>query len=245
MHSTGVPKLRDASISTPHPADMSGLVTSILDLILGRACAGCDEPGALLCSDCARALEPRIRRRLDVDMGDVMDGLRIPVVCAMDYRGPARQVLYRYKDHRIRQLAQALGPPLAASIGYAADITGAPLHRTLLTPMPTRKSSLRRRGFDATAQLAKQAHKLCRAAGVQPLLKDVRSAGMNKTAGAWEREQRTIDAFRILHDHDLPSAPVIVIDDVVTTGATVKEAVGTLVLAGVQVIAVATVAGTP
>lgn len=224
---------------------MSGLVTSILDLILGRACAGCDEPGTLLCSNCASALAPRIRRRLDVDMGDVMDGLRIPVVCALDYRGPVRQVLYRYKDHRIRQLSHALGPPLAASIGHAAHVAGVPLPRTLLTPMPTRSSSLRRRGFDATEQLVTQARKLCRAAGVQPLLKDVRSAGANKRAGAWEREQRTVDAFRVLREHALPIAPVIVIDDVVTTGATIKEAVTTLVLAGVQVVAVATVAGTP
>ena len=63
--------------------------------------------------------------------------------------------------------------------------------------------------------------------------------------GALEREQRTIDAFRLIRERSLPAGPVILIDDVITTGATVKEAAGTLVLAGVQVVAVATLAGTP
>ena len=224
---------------------MSDLTTSILDLVLGRVCAGCDEPGTLLCTRCTSDLEPRIRRRHDVDMGDVMAGLRIPVVCAVDYRGAARQVLYRYKDHRIRQLAGPLSRPLAASIAFAAAQVGAPLQTTLLTPMPTRSSSVRRRGFDATAHLVRKAQRRCHAAGVHPLLRDVRSVGATKTMGALEREQRTIDAFRLIRERSLPAGPVILIDDVITTGATVKEAAGTLVLAGVQVVAVATLAGTP
>ena len=45
----------------------------------------------------------------------------------------------------------------------------------------------------------------------------------------------------------LPSlgTPVILIDDIVTTGATAREATATLVLAGMNVVAVATIAGTP
>lgn len=174
-----------------------------------------------------------------------MEGLRIPVVCALDYRGVVRQVLYRYKDHRIRQLARSLSPSLAASIAFAADRVGVPTQHLLLTPMPTRRSSLRRRGFDATALLVREATTHVTTSGVRQVLVDTRTGGAAKHAGAFEREQRAIDAFRIRRERTLPHQPVVLVDDIVTTGATVKEAVETLLVAGVQVLAVATVAGTP
>lgn len=217
----------------------------MLDLVLGRTCAGCDEPGVLLCPSCARALQPRVRLRRDIDAGDVMEGLRIPVACALDYRGTVRQVLYRYKDHRMRQLAQALGPALGASIGFAAECAGQHPARVIVTPMPTRKSSTRRRGFDATALLARCAARHVAVSGIRGLLVDRRAGDHAKHAGAFEREQRAIDAFRIRREQALPRRPVILVDDIVTTGATAKEAVETLLLAGVHVVAVATVAGTP
>ena len=224
---------------------MRDLANSMLDLVLGRTCAGCDEPGLLLCASCARALQPRVRLRRDLDVSDVVDGLRIPVVCALDYRGVVRQILYRYKDHRIRQLARALSPALSASVVFAADHVGVSRAQTLLAPMPTRRSSLRRRGFDATALLAEDAARLVNPGGVRHLLVDTRTGAAAKHAGALEREQRAIDAFRVRRQRGLPQQPAILIDDIVTTGATIKEAAETLLLAGVEVVAVATVAGTP
>lgn len=174
-----------------------------------------------------------------------MEGLRIPVVCALDYRGPTRQVLYRYKDHSIRQLAASLTPPLAESIAFAADRAGIPMRQILLTPMPTRRIGIRRRGFDATANLVYRAAKKINVHGVRPLLVDTRAEGGAKHLGALEREQRAIDAFRLSREHTLPAQPVILVDDIVTTGATIKEAAETLLLAGVHLVGVATVAGTP
>lgn len=224
---------------------MRDFATSMLDLVLGRSCAGCDEPGVVLCAACARSLQPRVRFRRDLDVADVMEGLRIPVVCALDYRGTTRQVLYRYKDHRIRQLATWLSPALAESIISAAGRAGVRTTDVLLAPMPTRRNNVRRRGFDATAFLVRGALSRVETAGVGQFLIDTRTEGAAKNVGAFEREQRAINAFRIRREKVLPTRPVIVVDDIVTTGATVKEATETLLLAGIQVVAVATVAGTP
>lgn len=224
---------------------MRELANSMIDLVLGRTCAGCDKPGVGLCGCCARALQPRVRLRRDLDVGDVVEGLRIPVVCALDYRGIVRHVLYRYKDHRIRQLARVLGPALGASVTLAADRAGVPARVTVLTPMPTRRSSLRRRGFDATALLASESIKHVTTSGIRHLLVDTRIGGAAKHVGAFERERRAVDAFRLKRERALPTTPVILVDDIVTTGSTVKEAVETLLVAGVQVVAVATLAGTP
>ncbi len=224
---------------------MRDLPTSVFDLILGRSCAGCDQPGNVLCSSCRAQLRPALRVRRDLNLNDVVEGLRIPVVCALDYRGVARQVLFRYKDHRIRQLADYLAPALSASIRFAAEHACVPIGSALLTPLPTRRASVRRRGFDATGHLLRRAAASSQAIGIRPLLTDVRTTRGSKNLGMHERERSAIEAFRLRSEGRLPRSPVIVVDDIVTTGATAREAVTMLVLAGVHVAAVATVAGTP
>lgn len=224
---------------------MGDLVESIVDLVLGRACAGCDAPGRLVCLGCALALQPRPRSRKDLDLGDVQSGLRVPVTCAVDYRGAVRRMLYRYKDHRMRQLAGAFAPVLASAITFAANQADLPLERALLVPMPTRSQSIRRRGFDATDLMLHRTLRHVSVTGSARLLADIRRQGAVKTLGAGERELRAVDAFAVRAIKRLPTAPVILVDDVITTGATAREAVSTLVLAGVHVAAVATAAGTP
>lgn len=216
-----------------------------MDLVLGRACAGCDAPGRLVCPACALSLRPQPRSRRDLDLTDVQSGLRVPVACAVDYRGPVRQMLYRYKDHRMRQLAGAFGPVLASSVAFAADQAGLPLERALLVPMPTRQESVRKRGFDATDLLVGRTLRHVCVSGSARLLVDTRRHGSVKTLGAGERELRSVDAFRVRRANRLPNAPIILVDDVITTGSTAREAVATLVLAGVHVAAVAAAAGTP
>lgn len=224
---------------------MRALATSVFDLTLGRCCAGCDRPGSVLCASCAEALRPTVRLRRDVDLSDVVEDLRLPVVCALDYRGVVRRILFRYKDHGIRQLAAAVAPALLASIECAAVRAGVSSSTAVLVPMPTRRSSIRRRGFDATELVVRRASAHAEVAGVEPMLRDIRSGGSAKKVGATERERGAIDAFCVAARRLPPHAPVILIDDIVTTGATIREAASTLVIAGVHVVAVATIAGTP
>lgn len=224
---------------------MGDIVESIVDLVLGRACAGCDAPGRLVCPSCTRALRTQPRSRKDLDLEDVQSGLRVPVACALDYRGPVRRMLYRYKDHRMRQLAGTFAPALASAIAFGATQAGLPLESALLVPMPTRPQSIKKRGFDATDLLVNRTMRHVRVSGATRLLFDTRRQGSVKTLGAGERELRAVDAFTVRSAKHLPDTPVILIDDVITTGSTAREAVATLVLAGVHVAAVATVAGTP
>ena len=228
-----------------HAQWVGDFVESIVDLILGRACAGCDAPGRLICPECARALAPKPRSRRDLDLGDVQSGLRVPVACAVDYRGSVRRMLYRYKDHRIRQLAGAFGPVLASAVAFGANQAELPLERALLVPMPTRTESIKRRGFDATGLLVDRTLRHLPVLGSARLLVDTRKRGSVKTLGAGERGLRVVDASTMRSGERLPNTPVILVDDVITTGSTAREAASTLVLAGVHVAAVATAAGTP
>jgi len=220
-----------------------GLWISLADVVLGRSCAGCDEPGIVLCRQCARSLRPKPRLRRSVDMGEIAQGLHLPVVCSLDYRGAVRQVLYRFKDHRIPQLAHALGPALASSIDFAADRTGLDPSELTLALMPTRRSTARRRGFDSIRSLAGVAVREVPVASICSPLVDTRRAGASKTLGVWERHRAVAGAFALAGQP--PPGPVVLVDDIVTTGATAREAAATLMTAGVYVVAVVTVAGTP
>ncbi len=228
---------------------MSSLATSIVDLILGRVCAGCEEPGSILCTACRQDLYPRPHLRRDIDLSDLEAGLRIPVACSLDYRGSVRQVIFRYKDHGIRSLARELGPALAAAIDYVTDVSTEHPSDPILVPMPARRISRRRRGFDHVRLLADQASSYTGGRSgrlsVSTILRDTRSDAGSKRLGVAERELHTRGAFATASPLPRPDQPVIVIDDIVTTGTTAREVAATLILAGVNVIGVATVAGTP
>ena len=221
----------------------TGTLSAIADVVLGRCCAGCDEPGIVLCARCQSALAPRPRLRRSLDMEEIAAGLHLPVACALDYRGEVRQILYRYKDHRIPQLARALGPALAASIDFVAEYTAVDPQHVALAVLPTRASTAKRRGFDSLAAITRAATTQRKVASVCAPLIDIRKSGTAKTLGVWERAHHAAGAFEVRGP--LPREPVMIVDDVVTTGATAREAAATLMLAGVHVVGVAVVAGTP
>jgi len=230
------------------PADQGvfgGLLSSVADVVLGRACCGCDAPGISLCADCRHALRAQPRLRRSIDLTDIASGLQLPMACSLDYRGPVRQVLYRFKDHRIPHLARVLAPALTASIAHVAQHAGVRCADTTVVAMPTRRSTAKRRGFDPLGSVVDFAAREQRFAAVASVLIDTRRAGKAKTLGVWERQVEAAGAFSVRGRTTLPAGPVILVDDIVTTGATAKEATATLILAGVHVVGVATIAGTP
>lgn len=220
-----------------------GLWSSVADVVLGRSCAGCEEPGTVLCAACAEHLTPTPRLRRSLDMGEISAGLHVPVACSLDYRGSVRHALYRYKDHRIPQLAGIFGAVLASSVEFVARHADVPPTHMTLAVVPTRKATLRRRGFDSLGLIAEAAQRRGRFRGTCTPLRDIRRAGHAKTLGVSDRQQVAAGAFELTSR--VPAGPVVIVDDVVTTGATVREAAATLMLAGIHVVAVATVAGTP
>ncbi|WP_307874595.1 ComF family protein [Frankia nepalensis] len=169
-----------------------------------------------------------------------------------------------------RPLAAALAGAVAAALAVARP-GGPPGERpVLLVPVPASAAAARRRGFDHVARLAGGAARLARAAGVPtwvaPLLRTVRRTADQASLGASERTANVTGAFaaspaavgrltRALAGRPperartgvptgvLPGAvDVVVVDDVVTTGATLAEAVRALRRAGVPVLATAAVA---
>ncbi len=150
------------------------------------------------------------------------------------YAGPRRAAVVAVKEHGRADLIQ----PLAAALSTRLDhlLTWGVLDPPLtLVPAPTRRSAARRRGGDPVTRIARAAiaghHGLTveQALRLRAFTRD--SVGLSSAA-----RQRNI-AGRIRLSAPV-AGPVVVVDDVVTTGATATESVRVLQTCGAHVVAV-------
>ncbi|WP_370615889.1 ComF family protein [Mumia sp. Pv 4-285] len=224
---------------------MQLLRAAMADLVLGVRCAGCEAPGRVLCAHCAAELgrRPAVRSPDPSPAALVRPTPVVPVSLTV-YEGVVVPVLHAYKEESRTALAAPLGRLLAGAVGSVLDRRRTP-GPVCLVPVPSRRSAVRARGFDAGATLARAAAAALRRRGVparaRPVLRVGRIADQTGLSAA-ERVENLAGAY------DLRRRPsvglVVVTDDVLTTGASAAEAVRVLTAGGRRPVAVVTVAAT-
>lgn len=222
------------------------VAAALADLVLPASCAGCGTPVAPLCRTCAAAFggaawpawpEP------------APPGLPPPWAVAA-YGGPARATLLAYKEHGRSALVAVLGQALAEALRGAAigSAWRAPL---LAVPVPSSPAALRARGEDPLLRLATRATARASAAGLPvrmalPLHHRRRVADQaGLTSAGRGANLRGALGVRPQLLPSLRGRLVVVVDDVITTGATLAEATRALEAAGATVLGAAVVAATP
>jgi predicted amidophosphoribosyltransferase len=160
------------------------------------------------------------------------------------YTGPRRRAILELKEHGRTDLARPLGLALAGAIRTVDGWSELPATRRLiLIPAPTRRVSVRRRGGDPVTAICTHA---CAALGpgaaVLPVLRTSSwardSAGLSAAArsanlaGAVEINGRWRRHLAAVRDAD---AAVVLVDDVLTTGATAAESIKVLAGGGIDV----------
>ena len=223
------------------------LADGFVDLVLGARCVGCGRPGRPLCPHCRAELPTGAGQRWPTPCPA---GLVAPYA-AGDYDGLLRAMVLAHKERRVLALGRPLGSVLATAVTAAAATSG-PI---VLVPVPSRAASVRARGHDPTLTMTALAARELRGRGrgevrVARLLRlrpgVVDQAGLDaagRAANLAGSMAASAAAVRRLARR-CPRAHVVVCDDVLTTGATVREAQRALEAAGVPVLAAAVVAAT-
>jgi predicted amidophosphoribosyltransferase len=231
----------------------------VLDLLLPRPCAGCGAVDGPWCAGCARDLPVGLIRTA-VPLGVAGD---LEVVASTLYSGRGRRLLLAFKGVGRHELAPVLGALLAHAVLAAALLDSPSRARSTdgnalaLVPVPSRPGSRRARGADLGLLLARSAAAHLRQAGwaaqVEPVLRH--AAGSTDQAGLNRR-----DRARNIADTLVASSPAayrragqvtgapplrVLVDDILTSGATLREAARALRAVGFPRPVGAVVAVTP
>jgi predicted amidophosphoribosyltransferase len=215
------------------------VIAAAADLLFGARCAGCGAVAIGACPDCCATLaaERPLLRGID-------DGA-LSVVAAGSYQGVLKALLVACKERQGLGLVGLLSRRLTVSIAVLA--AARPSRRYVLVPVPSARAQVARRGQDVTLALARAAAVRLRRAGlsvtVAACLRHRRRVADQAGLGVSARRRNLSGAFTLRRA--VPPGEVIVIDDIVTTGASLTEAVRVLTAAGRPPLGAATVAATP
>jgi predicted amidophosphoribosyltransferase len=197
-------------------------------VLLPVDCGGCGRPGLALCGDCRRALRAH---------PIPVPGLPVPTVAALVYEGPVAACLRAYKDAGRLDLAAALAVPLRAAVAAAWEPQRRPGRAPpVLLAVPSAPAARRRRGYAPVSRLIRAAG-LAEAPGAR--LEVVRRVA---DQAALDRGARGANVAGAMRASGVRGLRVVLVDDVVTTGATVREAVRAVSAAGGSVVAAASLA---
>lgn len=173
-------------------------------------------------------------------------GLALPFA-AGDYDGLLKALVNQHKERGVFALATPLGEVLGGVVSDLLNELGEPAGPVRLVPVPSRRAVVRRRGHDPLLRVAQRSARVLRRRGVEASVRRalVTVARVRDQAllGAAERAVNLHDSQRCRRGWT-PSGVVVVVDDVITTGATAREAQRALEAAGLPVHGVAAVAAT-
>ncbi|ANP71643.1 ComF family protein [Cryobacterium arcticum] len=229
--------------SQPFRTLLAAAPAAVLDawaVLMPTDCSGCGAVDRALCSGCAAALRPAPALSTRNDL---------TIWSALEYRDVAARVLLAYKDGGRTDAAPALAGALRAAVGAAlaaAPTSAAPggagrppaaVEGVLLVAVPSSRRAWRARGF-APVEL------LLRRAELRPV-RLLRPGGrVADQVGLGRQERLDNRTGALVPTRRLAGHRVLLVDDIVTTGATLLDARRAIRLAGGEVIGAATVAET-
>lgn len=213
------------------------LKRAALDLLFPRWCVGCGREGSFICYSCRQTLSrivpplcPKCGRPQPsgvlcpycVSWQAEIDGIRSP----FRFEGVIQQAIYKLKYGNIRALAQPLARLLR---DYLLTY---PVSGKILVPVPLHPKRLRARGYNQSGLLARELGNIIGLPVIDDCLVRLRHTSPQvKTSTVAERQNNVAGAF-ICRGDRLRNKQVLLIDDVLTSGATLDACAAALKAGG-------------
>jgi ComF family protein len=189
---------------------LTSLFSSVYDFVFGVKCAICKRDGSILCSTCVASLKP-----------------------CLDIPHDATFVGFSYQDYRVRQLIHAfkyyhkkdIGVALTKVYAHTLESFVATLENPLLVPIPMYRARMYTRGHDHAAIIASTIGRPLSVPVEKRLLtRNKDTAQLSKTHSKSERAREIKNAFTVDISKIRLHHTIILVDDIITTGATMREA---------------------
>ncbi|HEU5457274.1 MAG TPA: phosphoribosyltransferase family protein [Terracidiphilus sp.] len=244
---------------------LSGFIDSLACTLLPASCTLCGTPQPRLssvpiCSACWQEILPS-RNPHCTRCSDAIDLSAFPLtapagaVCRTcrlapppferavafgPYTGRMRSAIFAFKYQGLRPAARRLGDRLAEAIATLAPEAPPEL---LVIPVPLHRSKFRRRGFNQSALLAEHAlhrlrhtHPRWRLTLAPGLLQRHRATVSQTGLTRHQRRANVRNAFAVPSPQAVKDRDLLVIDDIITTGATARSAARALLNAGARTV---------
>jgi ComF family protein len=216
-------------------ANAARTLDAVLDLLYPPRCGGCGKFGAdWWCTACQSRLHI-----LDVESSvhelTLESGQPLTVISAALFTSPLREAIHAFKYEGTPQLARTFAAPMIEtwrSCGIAAD---------MFAPVPLHKSRLRERGFNQSERLATFVGRGLSIAVNDRMLVRIRHTQQQAHLSAAQRKANVRDAFAA-SSNVINGKRITLIDDVLTTGATLIECAGAMHQAGAKAVYALTLA---
>jgi competence protein ComFC len=192
---------------------------SVLDTLLGvvapHSCLGCLAEGSLLCPACARLLPGTSPIALDTGTA----------YSVSPYGDTAKNLIWKLKSSGAQAAARLMALLMAEQL---------PTGDYLVVPIPTATSRVRQRGYDQARLLARALARQLRCPYSDCLVRigQAHQVGANRQ----QRLKQLHDAYRLKNMTSVSGKVILLVDDVMTTGASLEAASKLLIKAGAQTV---------
>lgn len=215
-------------------------LTALKEYLFPRLCLGCNKPGVLICDTCRPKIPFLYDQICPICQHPSINGLTHSrchspwaidgVVALTKYRGISRNLVKQIKYRGATVVVEAL-PCI-----YQDYQKHEPIHipPAIITPIPLHCQTLNQRGFNQAALIAKQLGQILDYPYVDNILIRHKQTTSQTTFSRADRLSNVRDIFSLndIDKSNIRGASFILVDDVFTTGATLREAAKVLKRSG-------------
>ncbi len=209
----------------------------VFDFVLPPYCLGCGQVGEVVCPDCAKRISPAVQKCIVCSRKNPL-GLtcracqkqNVPslAIARFAYEGLAQDLIQQFKYEDVSELRKFF------ALCLAPKVKGIPNYKRFkIQPIPISRAKLRHRGYNQSFLMAKELSGYLEVELTDSLVRAEVSKSQVIADTKRAREANVKNVFKL---KSAPPAQLILLDDVVTTGATMREAAKTLYRGGAKEI---------